>query len=156
MGEGFSPEEFEREIRRRIEQMMRDLSREVSRVVDSALRAAGPVIGRIREAADYLVPEHEAYLDGDEVVVVIQLPGVSKDSIDVSVRRRDLMVEAGFSEELREKASRARLFKAKGYKCFIELPRETDPSAAKASYRDGVLILRLPVQKPKGIEIKIE
>lgn len=135
---------------------MRELSQEVSRMIDSAVRATGPVISCIREVMDYLVPEHEVYLDGDEVVVIIQLPGASKDSIDVSVRERELSVMAGFSEELKEKASKARIFKAKGYRCFIELPREVDPSTAKAMYRDGVLILRFPVQRLKGVEIKIE
>lgn len=152
MGSGFSPEEFERELRRRIEQVMR----EFSRFMDSALRAAGPVISRARVMVDYLVPEHEIYVDGDEAVAVIPIPGASKDSISVSVRERDLMVEAGFSEELREKAPRARLFGLKGYRFFMELPRDVDPSAARAIYRDGVLILRLPVQKPKGVKIAIE
>jgi HSP20 family protein len=152
MVSGFSPEEFERELRRRIEQAMR----EFSRFMDSVLRAAGPVISRASMMVDYLVPEHEIYVDGDEVVAVIQLPGASKDSIGVSVRERDLLVEAGFSEELREKAPRARLFRLKGYRFFIELPRDVDPSAAKAIYRDGVLILRLPAQKPKGVKIEIE
>lgn len=148
----FSPEEFERELRRRIEQVIR----EFSRIMDSALRAAEPVISRARVVMDYLVPEHEVYVDGDEVVAIVQIPGASKDSINVNVREQDLMVEAGFSEELKEKAARARLFRMKGYRCLIELPRDVDPSAARAIYREGVLILRLPVQKPKGMRIAIE
>jgi len=148
----FSPEEFERELRRRIEQVMR----EFSRLMDSALRTVGPVVGRAHVMMDYLVPEHEIYVDGDEVVAVIQIPGASKDSINVNVRERDLLVEAGFSEELRGKAPRARLFKLKGYRCFIELPRDVEPSAAKAIYREGILILRIPFQKPKGVRVEIE
>ena len=152
----FSPEEFEREIRRRIEQVMRELSREVSGLIDSVLKATEPVISRIREGMNYLMPEYETYLEGSEVIVVIQIPGASKSSIDVMVRERDLRVEAGFSEELKERASRARLFKSKGYRFFLELPREVDPSGAKATYMDGVLILKLPAQKPKGVKIEIE
>jgi len=152
MVSGFSPEDFERELRRRIEQVMR----EFSGLMDSALRTVGPVISRAHVMMDYLVPEHEIYVDGDEVVVVIQIPGASKDSINVNVRERDLVVEAGFSEELREKAPRARLFRLKGYRYFIELPRDVDPSAARALYREGILILRIPVQKPKGVKIEIE
>jgi len=152
MVSGFSPEDFERELRRRIEQVMR----EFSRLMDSALRTVGPAISRAHVMMDYLVPEHEIYVDGDEVVVIIQIPGASKDSINVNVRERDLVVEAGFSEELREKAPRARLFRLKGYRCFIELPRDVDPSAARAIYREGILILRIPVQKPKGVKIEIE
>jgi hypothetical protein len=45
-------------------------------------------------------------------------------------------LEAGFSEELREKAPRARLFGLKGYRFFMELPRDVDSSAARAIYRD--------------------
>lgn len=156
MSAGSFPEDFEREIRRRIEQVMRELSRDISGLVDSALRMARPVVRRVLEEAEYLTPEHEVYLDGDEVVVVAQIPGASKDSIDLRIRERDLALEANLSEELRERAPRSRLFRPKGYRCTISLPREVDPAAAKATYRDGVLVLRVPVQKPKGVRIEIE
>ncbi|GAA3558738.1 Hsp20/alpha crystallin family protein [Amycolatopsis ultiminotia] len=88
----------------------------------------------------------DAYRAGDEYVVQFDLPGVARDSIDVSVERNVLTVRAErtggpvddaqvqVSERTRGKFSR-QLF----------LGDTLDTSRIAADYDDGVLTLRIPV-----------
>jgi len=38
----------------------------------------------------------------------------------------------------------------------ISLPKDVDAEKAKATFRDGVLVVRIPVQKPRGVSVKVE
>lgn len=147
-------DDFERALRSRIEKMIRDIVDEVPRLVELV---TGPLksVRRVVEG-DFLVPESDIYVKDDVVFVVLQVPGAQKDLIDVRLRDNVLELEARFSEELVKRAPDASIFKFRGYKCNLNLPKWVDPNLAKAVYRDGVLVLELPVQKPKGIHVKIE
>ncbi|MCI4459511.1 MAG: Hsp20/alpha crystallin family protein [Acidilobus sp.] len=82
---------------------------------------------------------------GDEVWVVADLPGVDKDKIKVNATEKKLYI-------------RAEGDKRKYYK-EVDLPVEVDPSTAKASYRNGVLEVRIKKkegQQPPGVEVKVE
>jgi len=82
---------------------------------------------------------------GDEVWVVADLPGVDKDKIKVNATEKKLYI-------------RAEGDKRKYYK-EVDLPVEVDPSTAKASYRNGVLEVRIKKkegQRPQGVEVKVE
>jgi len=82
---------------------------------------------------------------GDEVWVVADLPGVDKDKIKVNAAEKKLYI-------------RAEGDKRKYYK-EVDLPVEVDPSTAKASYRNGVLEVRIKKkegQRPQGVEVKVE
>lgn len=155
MSGGFRPDELERELRRRLEQITKEIMGEISRIVESAVRSVKPVVRQVVEQ-EYLLPEYDVYLKGDEVIALIQLPGVSKESINLKVADRTLSLEAAFSEELVNEAEGSKLFRYKGFRCSIELPKEVELASGSAAYRDGVLIVRLPVQKPKGVKVEIE
>lgn len=155
MSRRFSPDELEREIRRRLEQITRELVGDISRIVGSAIRSVKPMVRQVIEQ-EYLLPEYDVYFKGDEVIVVIELPGASRESIDLKVADKTLALEASFSEELVNKARESRLFKYRGFRCSIELPKEVEAAGGSAVYRDGVLVVRLPVQRPKGVKVEIE
>jgi len=147
-------DEFERALRTKIEKMIRDIVGDIPNLIESALESFKPV-RRVVEG-NFLVPESDIYVRDGTVLAVIQIPGAQKELIDIRVRDRVLEVEAGFSEELAKKASDASLFRFQGYRCSLSLPEEVDPNLAKATYRDGILLVELPIQKPKGIPVKIE
>lgn len=94
-------------------------------------------IGRSRRGEPMIREEMEPVVDvferGDEVIVVADVPGVPKESIDVEATERRLIIRAR-SEERK-------------YYREVDLPAEVDPTSAKASYRNGVLEVRL---KKKG------
>jgi len=148
--------------------IFRDVERLVDRIIrmaeqlsEEASKLAKSAESRMRLAtyitpSGYMRPVSETYVDGDEVVVVIELPAASKESIDLRVREGEVEVEAGFSEELKKAAPKYSLFKSKGYRTVISLPKDVDAEKAKATFRDGVLVVKIPVQKPKGVAVKVE
>jgi HSP20 family protein len=96
--------------------------------------------------------------DGDEVVVVVDLPGFEKDGISVKADAHRLGIEAEHEEDeeveeesyYRRERSRERLSRT------VPLPVEVDPSGADASYENGVLSVRLPKSDVEdGEEIEI-
>jgi len=155
MGERFPFDEFERMLRRRVEKIVRDFVGDISSMMESTLRAVGPAFQRPAQR-DFITPISDVYVEGDRVIAVIQLPGASKDSIDLRVRDKELDLEAGFSEDLVKKAAGSSIFRSKGYRCTLTLPKDVDPSGAKAIYQDGVLVIELPIQRPKGVQVKVE
>lgn len=80
----------------------------------------------IREDIEPLV---EVIERGDEVIVLADIPGVSKEDIDVEVKEREVIIKAQ-AEERR-------------YHRRVDLPVEVDPKSAKAAYRNGVLEVKL-------------
>ncbi len=100
-----------------------------------------PVISEERE------PLVDVFEEEDGVVVIAELPGVDKEKINCSV-----------SEDKKKLIIRASNHGRKYYK-EVELPVEVDPSSAKASYKNGVLEVRLKKIKKKekkGFIIKVE
>ena len=155
MSRKFLPDDLERMIRRRLEELARDLVQDVSGIVEEALETFKPIARRMI-IQEYIAPDYDVYVKGDRVIALIQLPGAEKESIDLRIAERTLMLEAAFSKNLIEKAPEARLFKSKGYRCSIELPEEVDPAGGTASYQDGILLVQLPVKKLRGVKVKIE
>ncbi|QRP46410.1 Hsp20/alpha crystallin family protein [Amycolatopsis sp. FDAARGOS 1241] len=88
----------------------------------------------------------DAYRSGDEYVVQFDLPGVARESIDVSVERNVLTVKAeraaAFNEDARVQVSE-RSRGAVSRRLVLADTLDTDRVAAE--YVDGVLTLRIPV-----------
>ncbi len=96
-----------------------------------------------------IVPEREPLVDvveaDDEIIVTIEVPGVEKDQINLNCTETELRVSVKHPE--------------RGFDKTIELPAKVRPEEAKASYRNGILEVRLPraEKKPRpGKEIRIE
>lgn len=81
----------------------------------------------------------------DEVKVIAEVPGVSKENIKVKVLNGEKLVIQATGED------------RKYYK-EIELPTKVDEKSAKASYKNGVLEVTLKKVKTEeqGTEIKVE
>jgi len=94
----------------------------------------------VREEIEPLVDVIE---DDDEIWVIAELPGADKDKIKVRATPRKIVIRAEGEKK---------------YYKEIELPAEIDPDTAKASYRNGVLEIRVKKKKAEaeGKEIKVE
>jgi len=80
----------------------------------------------------------------NEVIVVAELPGADKDKIKVRIKDNKLIIKAE---------------NGKKYYKEIELPTKVKPETAKASYKNGVLevkILKEEEKKDEGLEIKVD
>jgi len=83
--------------------------------------------------------------DKDTITVVAEVPGVSKEDIDVKIKGRTLIISAASGDR-------------KYYK-EVELPTDVKPETAKASYRNGVLevkIKKVKEEAEEGFKIKVE
>ncbi|HLE34382.1 MAG TPA: Hsp20/alpha crystallin family protein, partial [Nitrososphaerales archaeon] len=81
---------------------------------------------------------------GDEVKVIAELPGVSKEEIKISATENTVTIQTDTAE--------------KKYRKDIDLPDEVDPTSAKSTYKNGMLEItfKRKGKKPSGVSIKIE
>lgn len=116
-----------------------------------------PEVGMMRDFA----PTVDIFEEGNDVVVKAELPGMGKDEISVNVTD-DVITISGEkkSEEKIDKKDYFRLERSYGsFTRSLTLPAETQVEKAAASFKDGVLEVRLPkteseARKGKKIEIK--
>jgi HSP20 family molecular chaperone IbpA len=102
----------------------------------------------------------DIFEDGNDVVVKAELPGMKKEDIDVNISD-DVITISGEkkSEEKVEKKDYYRLERSYGsFTRTLRLPAETQTDKAKASFKDGILEVRMPkteaaLQKTKKISI---
>jgi HSP20 family protein len=93
-------------------------------------------------------PEREPLIDviesGEQVSVIVELPGVKKEHIKIEVIERSLQVD--LDDEIKEFHER------------IALPCDVLPDGIKASYKNGVLeiLMRRVTKKKKGRTVQVE
>ncbi len=126
----------------------------------SALLASSLVpAGRLAELGAFS-PSVDMYMDGNELVLKAELPGVRKEDIEIDIA--DTMLTISGEKKREEKLEEGSCFSFERYHgSFIrrfELPEGTDPDKVKAHLENGVLELRIPkteniVDKTKKITI---
>lgn len=97
--------------------------------------------------------------DGEDVVVIADLPGFEKDEISVQADDHSLRISAEQSEENEEEERDyyKRERKSSRVSRAVTLPVEVEVGEADASYEGGVLSVRLPkVEMAEGEEIDID
>jgi HSP20 family molecular chaperone IbpA len=113
-----------------------------------------------RESRDEIMPNTAVRQDKDGFLLVAELPGVDDQSLKVTVEDGVLQIEAansvaspeGYTVALRE-------ISPVTYKASFELPDRVEAAGVKASLKNGLLRVRLPIseaKKPKRIAIAAE
>ncbi|MFM9372616.1 Hsp20/alpha crystallin family protein [Streptomyces sp. Da 82-17] len=100
----------------------------------------------------------DAYREGDEYVIALDLPGVSADSIDIDVERNMLTVKAerrpvSKADDVQMELSERPLGV---FSRQVMLADTLDTERIKADYDAGVLTLRVPIAeraKPRKITV---
>jgi len=93
-------------------------------------------------------PEREPLIDviesGEQVSVIVELPGVKKEDLRIKVLERSLQVD--LDDDIKEFHER------------IELPCDVLPDSIKASYKNGVLEISMTrvAKKKKGRTVQVE
>ena len=110
-------------------------------------------------AGDVMKPLADVMETDDEVVVTVDLPGMDKGDVEISVAEELLEIRAERKEEKEEKGEefyrKERSFSR--YERSLKLPAEVRADDAKASLKDGVLTVRLPkVEVTTRKKVKIE
>lgn len=106
-------------------------------------------------------PSLDVYEQNHEVVVAAELPGMTKDDIEVTLTGTTLTIR-GEKKEEKEVKERDYHRRERAWGAFVrsvELPCEVKTDQVKASFRDGVLEIRLPKTeeaKQKTVTVKVE
>ena len=105
-------------------------------------------------------PALDLYQNSDNVVAVIELPGMRKEDIDISLHDGMLTIagERESSSSEGENAERTERFSGK-FRRSVSLPTRVDAGKVSATYKDGILTVTLPKAeeaKPKKVEVTIE
>ena len=95
---------------------------------------------KVREEREPLVDVME---EDEDVVVVAELPGVEREDIDLHITYDELVISVDTTKRRFHKE--------------LRLPARVDPNSAKASYKNGVLEIRLKkILEEKGEEVFVE
>jgi HSP20 family protein len=105
-------------------------------------------------------PALDLYQNNDNVVAVVEVPGMRKEDIDISLHDGMLTIagERQTSSGEGENAERTERFSGK-FRRSITLPTRVDAGKVSATYKDGILTVTLPKAeeaKPKKVEVTIE
>ncbi len=110
--------------------------------------------------APTVVPAVDVYETDKEVVVKAELPGMSKEDLEINATEDSLTLKGEIKkdEEVSEEGYYRRERRYGSFERVIPLPTEVKPDQAKAKFQNGVLEVRLPKVKraPKAKKIKIE
>lgn len=105
-----------------------------------------------------LVPRADMYEEEDQLVMKIELPGIDKKDIDISLEGDRLTIKAEKKEEVKEEATLHTQERYYGqYFRSVTLPYPINEENISATFDNGVLELRLPKAeevKARKIEIK--
>lgn len=111
-------------------------------------------------AARSVYPLLDIREDKDKYIIGIEIPGVEKKDLKISVKKENLVVQ-GEKKEEKKKQEESYLRVERSYGKFmrsISLPTEVDQSRITAKYNNGVLKIVLPKTKKgkvKEVEVKI-
>jgi len=102
-------------------------------------------------------PPINVFQQGDDILAIIELPGVDKDSLQIQAKENTIRVAGKKVVTYPEGVSIHRRERAFGeFDRTLSLPIQLDPDRIKAEYRDGILALFLPRSerdKPRSIKI---
>lgn len=140
---------------------LEDMRRDMDRLFDEFF---SPATRRRRwpakAEAGIVVPSIEMYDRRGEIVIRAELPGVSKEDIELSITKDTLALkgEVKREEEVKEEDY---YVNERAYGTFsrtVALPVEVDSERAKATFKNGILELVIPKReeaKPKEIKIEV-
>ncbi len=120
-------------------------------------RAAGEKSLATREDTRYLVPPVDIFETNDVLAVVVDLPGVNKDNVDVRVEENILTIKGKADYEPPANPLLGE-FNLQGYYRQFQLSDEVDQSRISAESKNGVLTIILPKaekSKPRQIKVKL-
>ena len=106
-----------------------------------------PLLPRMRSLEKGMIsPTVDIFEEGKDVVVKAEIPGMKKDDINVDIDENSITISGEKKEEKREeKKDYHRVECSYGSFCrSFRLPDNVSADKAKASFKDGVLEIRMP------------
>nr|WP_232371702.1 Hsp20/alpha crystallin family protein [Leptospira ainazelensis] len=104
-------------------------------------------------------PSLNIHKGNESVTITALIPGISPDSLDITVSGNQLRLSGEAPSQAPKtnfSAKRVERFQGK-FQRTLELPTEVDPEKTKAEFKNGILVLTLPIResvKPRKIQIQ--
>jgi HSP20 family protein len=119
-------------------------------------RVASDWMGR-GTAAIGSFPPINIFQKGEDLVAVIELPGVDKNNLEIEARENTVRIRGKKTIAYGEQASVHRRERISGvFDRTLSVPIRIEPDRIKAEYRDGLLALFIPraeADKPRSIRV---
>ena len=133
-----------------------DLRDEIDRLFESPLAE----LARTSHLLSGWTPALDLYEDKDNLFVKMELPGMKREEIEVSLHEGSLSISGERKSEQKHKD--AELYRAERFfgrfQRTVTLPTPVAADKVKAQYKDGILSITLPKTeeaKPKHIDVNI-
>ena len=114
-------------------------------------------VGRAGQLFTGWSPALDLYQSNDNVVAVVELPGMRKEDIDLSLHDNTLTISGERKHETKNGENSERTERHVGtFRRSIALPTSVDAKKVSATYEDGILKVSLPKAeeaKPKQIQV---
>ena len=129
---------------------------DIEKTVPATERAATPGHEVTRQPDRYAVPAVDIYEDEDKLVVMADLPGVTKDSLSVQVEQGILTLEGRVDRPHLPNVLRREFVLVPFFRQF-RITEAIDTEKIRATMQNGVLCLELPKAeqvKPRRIPVE--
>ena len=115
------------------------------------------------DAGGLLKPKADLSATEKEYVLTVEIPGVSEKDVSLDIRAGTMTIKGEKRQEKEEKdKDHYRIERSYGsFQRMLSLPEDVDQEAIKASFKNGVLAVRmprnaLPAQERKQIKIAVQ
>ncbi|GAB4337167.1 MAG: Hsp20/alpha crystallin family protein [Desulfobulbaceae bacterium] len=137
------------------------LHREVDRLFESVFRGFGlgtlqPDLDRAFGGPAFLRPSVDVGATDSEYTITVEVPGVSEKDVKIEVAD-DTMTIRGEKRQEKEEKEKNYYRVERSYGAFqrvLCLPDDADQENIKATFKDGVLTIRMPRKSLPGREVK--
>jgi len=109
--------------------------------------------------AEQREPSIDVMESDSEITAKAEMPGIDKKDININVTedRLEISAETKKEEKKEEKGYIYREMRSGSYYRSVPLPSPVDPENTKASYKDGVLEIKMPkTEVKKKTPVKVE
>jgi len=119
---------------------------------------AAPAQGKSRDEELVMRPPVDIFEDAHGIMVVAEMPGVSKEGLNVQADRNSLLIEGNAVIDMAAgmEAVYADVQSTRYMRSFV-LSSELETDAIDANLKDGVLTIRIPKRaeyRPRKIEVR--
>jgi len=133
--------------------------RDMERMMDDFFGRRWPQRWSLPAVLEVSAPAVDLYEDKDDIVVKAELPGMDKENIEVNLTNSTLTIKGEKKKE--EEVKEEKYYKCeRSYGSFVktlELPKDIHAEKVKASFKNGILEIRLPkTEEAKKKEMKVK
>lgn len=110
-----------------------------------------------RSSEKYIKPAVNIVETEEGLILTADIPGASKESLDVSVEKGILTISAAVTRDMPGQPVYTEFELANYYRQF-SIPETLDQQRARADFTNGILTLQIPkaeAAKPRKIEVKV-